>query len=34
MEVNDPDFYAFESASHGQFRARKLGKIEAFLPNL
>ena len=34
MEVNDPDLDAFESATCAQLRARELGKIEAFIPNL
>ena len=34
MEFDDPDLDAFESASHAQLQARKLGKIEAFIPNL
>ena len=34
MEVNDPDLDAFESATRAQLRARELGKIEAFIPNL
>ena len=34
MMVDDPGFDAFESATHAQLRARELGKIEAFIPNL
>ena len=34
MEVNDPDFDAFKSASSAYFQARELGKIEVLIPNL
>ena len=34
MEVNDPDLDASESATRAQLRARELGKIGAFIPNL
>ena len=34
MEIDDPDLDAFESATRTQFRARELGKIKAFIPNL
>ena len=34
MKVDDPDSDAFESATYAQLRARELGKIEAFIPNL
>ena len=34
MEVDDPGLDAFESATPAQLRARELGKIQAFLPNL
>ena len=34
MEVDDPDWDAFESATWAQLWARELGKIEAFIPNL
>ena len=34
MEVDDSDLDAFESATRAQLRARELGKIEAFIPNL
>ena len=34
MEANDPNLDAFESATRAQLRARELGKIEAFIPNL
>ena len=34
MEVNDPDLDAFESTTCALLRARELGKIKAFIPNL
>ena len=34
MEVDDPGLDAFESATHAQLQARKLGKFKAFIPNL
>ena len=34
IEVNDPGLDAFESATSAKLRAREIGKIEAFIPNL
>ena len=34
MKVDDPDLAAFESATRAQLRARELGKVATFIPNL